>query len=158
MKVTIAPVKRVSITLFDKAQIIVEAYSAENTVRGTARKYKIQPKQIRQWKKKGLVEMFQGHRHRVTPLNATTDAVRANMMNDEDLEMDEAAEQTTTLLTRQQLMKKGSDFQRPIGWKVEVERNNLRLIWCDNYEDFLLNLEVTTFPWTWTFLYVKQNF
>ena len=106
MKVTIAPVKRVSITLFDKAQIIVEAYSAENTVRGTARKYKIQPKQIRQWKKKGLVEMFQGHRHRVTPLNATTDAVRANMMNDEDLEMDEAAEQTTTLLNRQQLMKK----------------------------------------------------
>lgn len=106
MKVTIAPVKRVSITLFDKAQIIVEAYSAENTVRGTARKYKIQPKQIRQWKKKGLVEMFQGHRHRVTPLNATTDAVRANMMNDEDLEMDEAAEQTTTLLSRQQLMKK----------------------------------------------------
>ena len=82
MKVTIAPVKRVSNALFHKAQIIVEAYSAENTVRGTARKYNIQPKQI-----------------------ATTDAVRVNMMNDEDFEMDEAAEPTTTLLSRQ-LMKK----------------------------------------------------
>ena len=105
MKITTVPVKRNTYSIFSKASIIIEAYKIPRNVKPTARKFNVQPKQIRQWKKAGVIEEFEKYKaqthHRPTVEPA---AVRANRIVDIILPEDSISVQTA--ICRRNTLKK----------------------------------------------------
>jgi hypothetical protein len=104
MKVTLAPAKRRSFSIVDKAKIVIEAENG--TVKGTARKYRVQTKQIRRWRNQGLVALYQQSLAPLQPDHHTTDAVQANLMQDEEFDVDEASGYMLSAMEKQNIMKK----------------------------------------------------
>lgn len=80
MKITTEPVKRVSLIIYDKGKIVLQAYSIDRNVKPTAREFNVQPKQIRKWKKEGFHDDCSSSLVPIVAVHEQTDAVRANSM------------------------------------------------------------------------------
>jgi Ni/Co efflux regulator RcnB len=78
MKVSSEPVQRITYPLVEKSRIVQEAYSTTKNIRPTARKYNVQPHQIREWKTLKIdVEYDQLNTINIVRQNAGTAAQRA---------------------------------------------------------------------------------
>jgi transposase-like protein len=94
MKVGTETVRRVSYSLLEKGRMAVEAYSTEKNIRATAKKYNVQPQQIRKWKSKKLDATYieyveeQNNNNKRRLLEGTA-AERANALLDSDEEDDD---------------------------------------------------------------------
>lgn len=104
MKITAKPVKNKTYSLFSKAEIAIEAYASPRNVKPTARKFNLQPKQIRDWVKKGIVEKYRRHFIRINAVHTETAAVRANNMVDFDA-IEEELDELQVALDRQEYLK-----------------------------------------------------
>jgi transposase-like protein len=80
MKITTEPVKRVSLSIYDKGKIVLQAHSIDQNVKPTAREFNVQPKQIRKWKKEGFHDDYSSSLVPIVAVHEQTDAVRANSM------------------------------------------------------------------------------
>jgi transposase-like protein len=89
MKVGTEIVRRVSYSLLEKGRMTIEAYSTEKNIRATAKKYNVQPQQIRKWKSKQLDATYEEYTEEVNNNNKRrlfegTAAERANALLDSD--------------------------------------------------------------------------
>jgi transposase-like protein len=80
MTITTKPLKRKSLSLYEKGKIVTEAYTAQNNIKPTARKYKVQPHQIREWKIMNLHKLnAQDTKEKQSVQKcATTDVIHSN--------------------------------------------------------------------------------
>jgi hypothetical protein len=107
--------KKRTLSLYAKGEIVVEAYHIQNNVKATARRHNVQPQQVQRWKKAKLDDLFLRHEiQQIGPKRTSHDAVRANEMDVFDLD-DQPSDHHVALIRQNDIRSKkrlSKDFRR----------------------------------------------
>ena len=145
MKITTVPVKRNTYSIFSKASIITEAYEIPRNVKPTARKFNVQPKQIRQWKKAGVIEEFEKYKARTNPRpNVEPAAVRANRIVDFILPEDSISVQMA--ICRRNTLKKRKRLSKAYRLEGGGRKQSLSRPLIRDLKNFLIEMREDEYP------------